>query len=133
VIPLFGLFRRQPGPLVEPDVLAALARVSGYLYCTAEGTGTRVIETTATSGWLTTPAGYSVGVVTVRVHVGSDEHDKHSDSAVCARRLGYALGLSEQPPEATDAGDRVVLAGWCTEGSSFCPVRIEVASVPVRR
>jgi hypothetical protein len=102
--------------------------VSGSLYCTAEGTQVQVTETTATAGWLTTPAGYSVGVVTVRLHVGSTDHQK--DSETCARRLAYALGLSEQPPETTDSGDRIVLAGWCTEGSSFCPVRIEVVSIP---
>jgi hypothetical protein len=133
MIPLFGIFRRQPGPLVEPNVLAALARVAGYLYCTAEGTQTQVVQTTATTGWLTTPAGYSVGVVTVRLHVSPDDHDKDSDPAVSARRLAHALGLPEQPPEATDNGERTVHAGWCTEGSSFCPVRIEVVSIPVRQ
>jgi hypothetical protein len=129
MIPLFGIFRRQPGPRVEPDVLGTLSRVSGFLYCTAEDVEVQVLETRATTGWTTTPAGYSIGVVTVRVHVGSSDHEK--DTAACARRMAQALGLQEQPREVRDDFELALWAGWLSEGSSVCPMRLEIVSAPI--
>jgi hypothetical protein len=124
--PVFG---RKREPQVKPAVLGTLARVSGFLACEAEAVGVPVIVVTTTAGWMTSVSGSLVGVVTVRVQVGPSDRPR-LDSVACAARLAAALGLREQTRQVTHGMVQEVHAGWLSEGSSLCPMRLEIVSTP---
>jgi hypothetical protein len=123
------MFGRKRVPQVEPAVLGTLARVSGFLYCAAEDVGVQVVVVTTTAGWMTSPPGSPVGVVTVRVQVGPSERPR-SGSVAGAARLAEALGLREQPRQVAHGMVQEVHAGWLSEGSSLSPMRLAIVSTP---